>query len=525
MPKNAKLSAAPNPQLIPVPIQAPGRRGLNLQEQNTVLSPDWAIEAQNAVIDYSGRVSSRNGLTSVTTSNGSGTIRTFFEYRTATGGTTLIVASDGSLSSNIGTPGDNSIGGSISWPAGNRWFFSNFNNKVIGFQQGQTPIVYNGTGTFTAIVAASGSVPTGGVGTAAFGRVWAMNADGHTLQWCALLDETNWGTGDSGSIDLAKVWPAGMDQVTAIKAFNGSLVIFGTRQVLFYGSTSVSPIGLDVTQITLLDTLEGVGCISQWTVADVGGETEPSDLIFCSKIGIQSLQRLLINKSRPVTQLSKYVRDALIAMLSVENTQNITGFYSPTNGFYALSLPVSGYTWVADQRHRYTDEYGDDVAPITRWLIAPTAMVEASGRKCYMSNQTGVVAQYTTGNDYGANFQFILRLPWMDLGQDFTQYLKALKRISLIVYLRTPVSVMFAWYTDFSQSGDSNTITLPGPTTSEWGNGQWGLSEWSAGLTQTILTSPASRTGQYFSVQITTSTDSWFTVQQINLMSKRLRIA
>jgi hypothetical protein len=524
VPRNVTQAGMPSKQLLPLPIATPGSLGLNLQQQNSILNPSWAIEASNMVIDANGRAASRGGLTSVTTTPSAGKIRTIFEQRTGTGVSTTIVAWDGGISSSVSAPSTDLVG-TISSTASGRWYFVNFMNKVIGFQAGQKPIVRT-TGTFSNIVESSGSAPTGGVGTAAYGRVWAMNADGHTLQFSALADETNWGSGDSGSIDLQHVWPLGNDTVTAIQAWNGTLAIFGLKQILFYGSTDPTILGLDVTQLKVVDAIEGVGCISQWTIAPIGGEMESSDLMFCSLIGIQSLQRLLINQSRPITQLTKHVRDALIAMLSSETAANITAVYSPTNGFYALSLPVNGYTWVADMRHRFTDEDGDDVARMTRWPVAPTAMAELSNRTVYMSNVTGKVATYGPGNDYGSNFQVILTLPWMDLGQDYASRLKALKRIGGLFYVRTNTNVTFTWFVNFSTTSTGTAVrATAGATQAEWGIAQWGASEWSGGLLLSLLNADASGEGQYFSLSITAMADSNFAVQQINLLAKLLRLA
>lgn len=524
MPRNVTQAGMPRAQLAPLPIPTPGRRGLNLQQQNAILSPEWAIEASNMIIDASGRVASRGGLTSVTATPAAGAIRSIFEQRTGTGTSTTIVAWDGGISSSVSAPGTDLVG-TITSTASGRWYFVNFFDKAVGFQAGQKPIVRS-SGTFSNIVESSGSAPTGGVGTAAYGRIWAMNADGHTLQYCALADETNWGTGDSGSIDLRKVWPLGMDTVTAITAFNGTLAIMGTRQIIFYGSTDPSVLGLDVTQLQVVDAIEGVGCLSQWTLAPIGGEKESSDLVFCSQIGVQSLQRLLINKSRPISQLSKYVRDAMIAMLQIEIPANVSGFYSPTNGFYALSLPGSGYTWVADMRHRFSDEAGDEVAPITRWPIAPLTMVEFFSRTVYMSNVVGKVATYGQGNDYGSNFQVQLRLPWMDFGQDVAARLKALKRIGSLFYVRSATNVTFTWYVNFSTTSTGTAVrSTPATTSAEWGIAQWAISEWSGGLLLAMLSADASGEGQYFSLTITATVDSNFAIQQSNLLAKILRLA
>lgn len=518
----------PNGQLVPLPIAAPGSLGLNLQQANQVLPPQWCIEAQNAVIDYAGRLAARLGVSNGTSSPASGQIRSVFEYRTPAGGSLPIVAFDGGISSSVSSPSGSSLVGTISSVASGRWYFQNFNGKCIGFQAGQKPIVMqNQSGTFSNIVESSGTAPQGGIGCCAFGRVWAMDADGQTLKWCALLDETNWGTGDSGSINLSKVWPLGVDTVGAIAAFNGSLVVFGQRQILFYGSSSPSAIGLDVTTIQLVDTLEGTGCISQWTVAPVG----ETDLIFCSPIGIQSLQRLIIQKSRPTTLLSKYVRDTMIGQLQGETAANVSGFYSPTQGFYALCLPVAGYVWVADQRHIFTDPDGDTVSRMTRWKFSAYTGTEFYNRTVYITppwaNSAGSLGIYnsTGGGDNGGAFQWILQLPWTDFGQEVSPRLKAFKAISCLLAVPTQSTVTFQWFIDFNPNGISSTVTTQGDAGGQWGVAQWGTDQWSGGALVQLVNRPLSGAGQYFSIQISTNQGGNFAVQQINMLAKILRVA
>ena len=526
MPNNVSRAGQPNGQLLPLPIPTPGAMGLNLQQQNAILPPIWSIESQNTIIDFAGRVAARLGRTTVSATAASGQIRTIFEYRTSTGASLPIVAYDGGISSNLSAPNTNSLVGTISSVASGRWYFSNFLDKAIGFQAGQKPIVIqNQSGTFSNIVESSGSAPTGGIGTAAYGRVWGLAADGHTVQWCALADETDWGSGDSGSVDMRKVWPQGTDTVTAIFAWNGTLAIAGLRQIVFYGSTDPSVLGLDVTQMLVVDVIEGTGVLSQWTVAPVG----ETDVVFCSPIGIQSLQRLEINRSRPTTQLSKNVRDTLIGMLAAENPANITGVYSPTNGFYTLSLPVSQYTWVADQRHRFQDQDGDEISRMTRWNFAAFSAVEfVSTRIYYLTSgvSTGSVAKLAPGTDESnATFSVILQLPWMDLGQDYSARLKALKRIGWLLFVRNSANITFKWYTDFNTSGQATSRTVSGGTNAEWGIAQWDIDQWSGGLLLDLINIQATSTGQYFSLAIQTNTDSNFAVQQGNLLAKLLRLA
>ncbi len=512
--------------MVPLPMNTPGSAGLNLQQANQVLPPNWAIEAQNAVIDYAGRLAARLGISSASATAAPGQVRSIFEYRTPSGTSTQIVGYDGGISSSISDPAGSSLVGTVASVASGRWLFQNFNGKCIGFQAGQKPIVLSTpTGTFSNVVETYGSAPQSGIGCAAYGRVWGIAADGQTLQWCALLDEQNWGSGDSGSINLSEVWPSGVDTVTAIAAFNGSLVIFGLRQILFYGSSNGSATGLDVTSIELVDTIEGTGCISQWTVAPVG----QTDLLFCAQIGVQSLGRLLVQKSRPTKELSKYVRDTLIQQLSAETAANVTGFYSPTQGFYALCLPVSGYVWVADQRHIFQDDMGDAVSPMTRWLLSLYAGVEFYNRTVYVTApwSAGSIGIYNSvgSGDNGATFQYLVQFPWTDFGGMNGPRLKAFKGMTATIQVPAQTSVTFQWFSDFTNIGRSFTVSTQGDAGAQWGVGQWGYDQWSGGALVQLLNNQLSGAGQYFSLQVSANTGGNFAIQQVTVLAKLLRIA
>lgn len=527
--RNVSRAGLPSHQLIPIAVNLPGSLGLNLQAQNSVQDPHWAIAADNCVIDQYGRVAARLGRTTISTGHAaSGQVRSIFEYINSAGTSSPIVGFDGGISGSLIAPNGTSLVGTITSVASGRWFFQNFNDKCIGFQSGQKPIVCSTPGgTFSNIVEASGAAPQGGVGCCAYGRVWGMAADGHTLQWCALQDETNWGTGDSGSIDLRKVWPKGMDTCTAICAYGGTLVVFGTRQILFYGSTTQTVLGLDVTALRIVDAVEGVGCISQWTVAHIGGEKEHSDVFFCSGSGVNSLQRLVLaSGSRPIQNLTKNIRDTLISQLSAEVTANVTGFYSPTNGFYALQLPVSGYTWIVDMRHRFDDSDGDEVSRVTRWPFGNTYGVEFSGRKVYFaSSSVGHIQQYLTGNDDGSSFTVTLQTGWMDLGEDYAAFLKALKRVGGVFYSHNNTNITFSWYLDFNLVGTSSTVTVSGGTNAEYSIGQYSIDQYSGGGNLALIYADASGDAQYFSLGISAPADSSFAIQQLSLLAKRMRLA
>lgn len=505
-------------QLIPITTAAPGNYGLNLQQENTVLPPQWSTEALNAVIDQSHRVAARLGDSTVTTTPiaGAPKIKTLWEQRRSDGTGDIIVAWDGDISKSVTNPSANSIKGAVN-AANGSWHFANFNDKVIGFQPGGTVAIVRSTGNFAYIVASSGTAPTGAIGTAAFGRVWQLDGDGHTIKYSGLLNETQWASGGAGSIDMQNVWTRGTDEVIAIAGFNHTIVVFGRRHIVFFGDNNPTALGLDVTSLRVVDLIEGSGCVTQHSVQNIG----TTDMIWLSSIGVQSMSRLVVQASRPVVALTKYVRDTLVGQLATEVEDTIRSVYSPTYGFYLLSFTTSKQTWCVDLRHPFQDEDGDVINAITRWNIAPTAMIETQLRILYLSGiPGGTVGQYLVGGDNGLTYHFKWQSTWTDFGTDYSSRLKILKRIGALLLTTTALSITFSYFVDFDVTARAASTDSFGGPKAEWGIGEWGIAEWSGGSLLQLLHVPVYATGQYFRFSIETDVSNVFAVQTGALYAK-----
>lgn len=512
----------PKYQLQPVDLVSPGFRGLNLVQSGSLLSPAYATEAQNAILDANGRLAARDGVTNVTTTPISPAviINSLFEYNQEDGTTRTIVAYDGGISNDLADPEGGDISGAVVDTDGT-WWFQNFNDKVIGFQDGRIPIAYTGTGNFAEINESSGTAPSGGVGLAAYGRVWGLDTDKQTIKYSALLDETAWDSSDSGLIDMRKVWTQGTDQVTALWAFNGALVVFGKKHIVFWVDGQGSAIGLDPVQMYVSDIVGGTGCISQWSIQPVG----ETDLLFLSPNGVQSIKRLISERSAPISTLTKYVRDELVSNSAAEQPEDIRSAYSPIHGFYLLSFPTSGVTWVLDQRRRYRDEDGDELSIVTRWNIAPTALVYRSDNTILLAITPGYVGRYIGDQDVGSSFRFIYQSPWLDLGEELANRLKMLKRLGSILFVRNETAIIFKWSVDFKDDFKSMTSIVSGDASAEFGIAEFGEDEWSGGLALRILKLPARGRGQYYRIGLEADVNGEFAIQQAELFTKIGRLA
>ena len=507
-------------------LVAPGWKGLNLQRKGQLLTPEWCVEAQNAVIDESYRVACRGGyaVTTSTPITSSPNVNSIHEYVTADGTVEMIVGWSGGIGNSLTNPEGSDISGAVS--DSTTFKFGNYNDKVIGFADGQKPIVYSGA-TFATITESSGTAPTvhNGIGLCAYGRVWACDSDGNTIKYSGLLDETDWGTVSAGLIDMSNIWPGGMDEVKAIAAFNGSLVVFGQNHIVIWDDQTGSQLGFNPLNMVVADVIEGTGCISHWSVQLVGD----GDLLFANRNGVQSLGRLLIQKSNPLVDVSKNVRDALVTdFATITDHNDIRAIYSPEQGQYLLSIPTASRTWCFDIKKAYQDEAGDTLYPVTNWdLYAYALCVRRSG--AILLGRAGEVWTYSPNSttDDGSGIEFKMHTPWLDLGEQLANRVKILKRLQAIIYTPSSGTFTFKWAVDFQDSDtDSSQVTLGATTGAEFNIAEFNLDEFGGGLALNIINTPARARGQYFKLKFeVSSANAGLALQQYEIFAKIGRTA
>lgn len=526
---------APSSQLLPVDIVAPGRLGLNTEQSAAVLGSEYCTVAQNAVIDVTGRLAARYGVgtyssTGFTTATQT---QTLFEYN-AGGGTyqKICIGSTGTaqqISNQWGVIGANQLGaGTASLASTNRWYCQNFNNKLIAFQSGQSPVVYSaGTPLWNLVVASQGTVKvSNGVGSACFGRVWSCRSDGHTIDYSGLLDETDWGSASSGTLDMSTIWVNGTDTVTAIFPFNAALVICGYKHIVMFTDGRGSSLGIDPTQMYVFDILTGTGCLSQWTVDAIG----ESDIAFLSPNGVQSLQRLLADRNNPTQNFTKFVRSVFLADIADETYSNITGMYNPLLGQYFITLPNSATVWVLDLKRKYADDVGNICAVVTLWNIK-TYTIEVDHTYATYFGINGKVALYSGYADYtGTAFGFAYQSGHMNFqqqaGDQISSRVKMLKRIEATVASAGGTNINLTWITDFGRATASASVALSSAgANAEYGLAEYGLAEFGGGSALVQVKYPARGRGQYYQINISTSVSGAFALQQMQLATKIGRVA
>jgi hypothetical protein len=503
--------------LVHIPMNTPGFRGLNAQQSSGLLGPEWATTLSNAVIDDNGRVAARNGYDNLTTTSIVGMFQQVAEY-VKSDGSTEIVAIGATTPAIYRSLDDGSTFASVTGtatPSAEPASIHNFNNQCWVFQKAEAPAYYSGT-TFTTV--ADVNAPQSDIALAAFGRLWAADADGHSLSYSALLDGTNWTTAGAGFVDMWNIWP-GNDTITAITQFNGALVIFGKRCVVVWSDGAGSQLGIDPLTMYVVDIISGTGCLSYNSIQHVDG-----DLWFLSENGLQSLGRVIQEKSNPLNNLSKNVQDYLQASVDAATLAKLRSVYSPRDRVYLLSLPSgtvpeTGRCFAFDTRGRMED----GAARCTgTWTLVPTAAcVRRNGTLLLqIANANARVGAYTGALDDSAAYVFEYNSGWLDLTKE--GYLIFPKKYTGLFFTDNSIDITFSWAFDFRQTYVTETKTFTGAAGGgEWGSAEWGTSEFGGGVNLREGGVAGSRSGEYIKIGISASINNTIlAVQQLDLFCK-----
>ena len=460
-------------QLQNITVAAPGFAGINTQDSPIGIDPSFASIADNCVIDQLGRIGARKGREAVST-NGAAVlgssrgIEAVFEYVKRDG--TKIVFSAGNNKIFTGTTTLAEVTLPVSYTiTANNWKIVSFNNDVYFYQSGHVPLrSVAGSTTLVAVTNGGHTSPSGNEILAAYGRLWTADVvnNNYTVYWSDLLNGNHWQGGSSGSLDVTLVWPTGFDEITSLAAHNGFLIIFGRKSILVYSGAS-SP-----ASMTLTDTIEGVGCIARDSVQHTG-----TDILFLSDAGVRSFGRTVQEKSMPMRDISKNVRNDLLSLVLLQ-VNPIKSVYSSDEAFYLLTLPDSNTVYCFDMRTPLPD--GSQRA--TTWSsMKPLSLTVLEDGKIYIGISSGI-AEYKNYLDGTEKYE--LRYFSNPLDFQNTSNLKFLKKFNLTIIGGQNTPTTLNWGYDYTQSYTKQAFIFGSSNI-----GEYGISEYNttAEYTSSIL--------------------------------------
>ncbi len=494
--------------LVPLTIQSPGFLGLNTQNSGSVLPPGWATQLDNFIYDDAGRLAARKGSKQLngTVIPSSPATEAIHEYIDASGNILRIFAADNKIYKEVsGTMTD--ISGSITTPTADNWQFVNFNGWCIGYQVGHAPVSLTTVGgTF---INGGGTQFNGVAGLSAYGRLWTVLNS--TLYHSDLLIN-NFTGGSSGTFDLSKFWPNGMDTAVAIAEFNGYLIVFGQNSTIVYESPD------DITFMNIVEGIDGIGCIGRDTVQNVG-----KDLIFLSNAGLRTLGRTIQEKSMPLTDVSKNVRDDLIVTAKAET--KMKSVYNSNDGFYIISMPVAGVSYVFDLK--FPNEDGS--LKVTKWDFGPDAMFYTQSNAFYMAITDGYLSTYTGFQDEadsaganGSSYDIDFKGVWNDFGEEVSPMLKILKQVNILAAGTPASSATFKWAVDYSDVFYSVVLAFRQGAVQRYdGGSNWSVDVYSGAGSFESVRGNTSHAGQVVKIGLTATINQLsFALQRVSLLAK-----
>jgi hypothetical protein len=439
---------------------------------------------------------------------GTDSLRAIKEYEDNAGNSKIFSVGNNKIISGTTTLADETPGSyTIS---ANDWKIVNFNDHMFFFQRGYEPLVYsNHVGSVEKMSThphASGVASTmyGHEVLAAYGRLWTadFSANKSTIYWSDLLDGVSWSGGSSGNIDVSKVWPDGYDEIVALAAHNGLLIIFGKHSIIVYeGATSPA-------SMTLSDTVAGIGCVNRDTVQYTG-----TDVLFLSHTGLKSFGRTIQEKSMPISSLSGNITKDIISALQNE-TEFFRSIYSPEEGFYLLAFTGQNVIYCFDVRSIL--ENGS--YRVTRWVgTGFTSFTRLENGTVYVGTTNGI-SQYAGYQDNGLKYRFKYYSPSLTFGD--ASRAKILKKLKPTLVGANDATVFLKWAYDFDTTYSTAEFTVGTQISGYYGESEYTTVEFTAGQ----LTSQRSlnATGYGTSVVVGLEADingTALSLQEINVMA------
>ena len=504
-------------------VSAPGFYGVNTQDSPLDLAAGYAAIATNCVIDQYGRIGSRKGWSRVNTTSGNlgaNNVGVIHELVQTDGTLTVLFAGNNKLFKLSGTSVvELTYGGGGTTPTitASNWQCASLNGITYFFQTGHDPLVYDpavSTTTYKRVTEKTGyaaTVPQANIVISAYGRLWAANttADNVTVYFSDLLAGHVWSTGTSGSLNVSQVWPNGSDEITGLAAHNGFLLIFGKRQILIYsGATTPST-------MTLTDAVSNIGCIARDSIANTG-----TDVIFLSNSGIRSFLRTIQEKSAPLRDLSKNVRNDLMTIVAAETLANIKAVYSESNAFYLINFPTAAQVYCFDTKAALQD----GSSRVTVWdSITPTAFLARRNGDLFIG-KNGYVGKYGTYLDHASTYRLQYFTTYADLGNP--NVTSILKRIAVVVIGGSNQGFIIKWGYDFSGQYYSTTLTIPVSTVAEYGTAEYGangspVAYYSQGIALQTLVGQTSGSGKTVQTGYETEINGYpVSIQKIEIQAK-----
>ena len=208
--------------------------------------------------------------------------------------------------------------------------------------------------------------------------------------------------------------------------------------------------------MVLQDTIANVGCVHRDTIQNIG-----TDLLFLSNEGVRSLGRVIQEKSAPVRDISKNVRNDLLSLIPLQ-TLGICSVYSPEEAFYLLSFPSSSIVYCFDMRGTLEDGSNR----VTVWTNTKLlSFFRDTSKILYLGSKNGIstYSGYLDENDTYEMKYFSNPLNFGDSSK-----IKILKQLDFIFMEGQNTNAVINWGYDFTESYAKQPILIKNTVVAEF---------------------------------------------------------
>ena len=270
------------------------------------------------------------------------------------------------------------------------------------------------------------------------------------------------------------------------------------RNIVIFDDTGGSS-SFDPASLRLVEVISRVGCVARDSIQNTG-----IDIFFLSEDGLRSLGRVVQEKSLPMRDLSKNVRDDVVNLTAVANVEQIRSVYSEDNAFYLLLFPHVQQVYCFDTRAPLQD----GSLRVTVWDTQnQNNMLSLANSVLFM--QTDGLAEYFGYNDNTAEYTFQYFTNYFDFGNSTTT--KMLKRISATIIGGVDQPFIFKAGFDYTDNYTSYPARLEDLAIAEYGIAEYGANgatsptdptpaEYTSGTISDIVRLPGSGTGSILQV-------------------------
>ena len=324
------------------------------------------------------------------------------------------------------------------------------------------------------------------------------------IYWSDLLVRyTHFSGGSSGSIDVSKAWPNGFDKVVALAAHNNFLIVFGENNIIIYSGAD-SP-----ASMAIHDTIAGVGCVDRNSIQDIG-----TDLLFLTPTGLRGLGRTLQEKSLPITDLSRNIKQELIANTLATATP-VSTVYSPENYFYLLCFADLNLVYCFDIRA--TLENG--AYRVTRWPSVDFKSFQRDRNGDIYIGCVDGLGKYDNYKDNGKPYRFRYFSPGLTFGDPAK--IKMLKKIRPTLIGGNNSDIFLKWSYDFSTDTSSSTFRTSSDTPGFYGQSEYTDADYSAeGITISRNSLNTTGYGSVINVGLETDINGFaLSIQEMNVLA------